>query len=92
MLQKTQDNAGFPQKPLSIEQLCEWAGVCRRFVEKEIACGKLKVRRLSPRLIRIMPADIEAWMNGDGARKEDQVEAAATSDEKNTGRGAKSAR
>ncbi|SRR5260221_10601178 len=50
---------------MSISQLCEWLGVGRRFVEMEIARGNLRVRRLSKRLIRIMPADIEAWLEGD---------------------------
>ena len=52
----------YPSQPLSIEQLCEWAGVSRRFLEMEIDRGHLKVRRLSKRLIRVMPKDVAAWM------------------------------
>jgi excisionase family DNA binding protein len=56
------DIANYPTRPLSIEQVCEWAGVSRRFLELEIERGNLKVRRLSKRLIRIMPKDLAAWM------------------------------
>jgi excisionase family DNA binding protein len=52
----------YPSRPLSIEQLCEWAGVSRRFLEMEIERGNLKVRRLSRRLIRVMPKDVADWM------------------------------
>jgi excisionase family DNA binding protein len=52
----------YPSRPYSIEQLCEWASVSRRFVEMEIERGNLRVRRLSTRLIRIMPKDVAAWM------------------------------
>jgi hypothetical protein len=54
--------ANYPTKPLSIEQVCKWAGVSRRFLELEIERGNLKVRRLSKRLIRILPKDLAAWM------------------------------
>jgi excisionase family DNA binding protein len=50
---------------MTIKQLCEWLGVSRRFVEKEIESGRLRVRRLSRRMIRIMPADLKAWLDGD---------------------------
>ncbi|MFY9984975.1 MAG: hypothetical protein WAK31_09455, partial [Chthoniobacterales bacterium] len=49
---------GYPDHPISIEQLAEWAGVSRRFLEMEIERGRLTVRRLSKRLIRIMPQDV----------------------------------
>jgi excisionase family DNA binding protein len=52
----------YPSRPFSIEQLCEWAGVSRRFVEMEIERGNLKVRRLSKRLIRILPKDVADWI------------------------------
>jgi excisionase family DNA binding protein len=57
----------WPTRPMTIKQLAEWAGVGRRFIELEIERGHLRVRRLSKRLIRIMPADIEAWMEGQKA-------------------------
>jgi hypothetical protein len=50
----------YPDRPVSIEQLGEWAGVSRRFLEMEIERGNLKVRRLSKRLIRVMPKDVAA--------------------------------
>jgi hypothetical protein len=53
---------GYPDRPLSIEQLGEWAGVSRRFLEMEIERGNLKVRRLSKRLIRITPQDVADWL------------------------------
>jgi hypothetical protein len=54
--------SSYPQRPQSIEQVCEWGGFSRRFLELEIARGRLKVRRLSKRLIRILPKDIIEWM------------------------------
>jgi hypothetical protein len=52
----------YPTRPFSIEQLCEWAGVSRRFLEMEIDRGNLRVRKLSKRLIRVMPKDVVDWM------------------------------
>ena len=45
------------------EVIADRLGVGRRFVEKEIESGRLRVRRLSRRMIRIMPADIKDWMD-----------------------------
>ena len=37
-------------------------GCSRRFLEKQIAAGRLKVIRLSPRCVRIRPQDLAAYL------------------------------
>ena len=54
---------GLPTRPLSINEFCEWFGVCRRFVELENERGNLRFRRLSKRKILIMPEDIDRWVD-----------------------------
>jgi hypothetical protein len=53
----------FLSKPRTKTELCEWIGCCPRFLESEISAGRLRVRRLSARLVRIMPSDIQAWLD-----------------------------
>lgn len=53
----------YPTRPLSIAELCQWASVSRRFVELEIERGNLPVRKLSNRLIRILPGDVRVWLD-----------------------------
>ena len=35
----------------------------RRFLEKQIAAGRLKVVRLSPRCVRVRPEDLAAYLD-----------------------------
>jgi hypothetical protein len=53
----------FLSKPRTKTELCEWLGCCPRFLESEISSGRLRVRKLSVRLVRIMPNDIQAWLD-----------------------------
>jgi hypothetical protein len=59
----SQQKDSFLSKPRTKTELCEWIGCCPRFLESEISSGRLRVRRLSARLVRIMPSDIQAWLD-----------------------------
>jgi len=52
----------FPDRPLSLADLAAWLGVSRRFLEVQIEKGQLRVRRISPRCIRILPGDVARWL------------------------------
>jgi hypothetical protein len=53
----------FLNRPRTKAELCDWLGCTPRFLEREISHGHLRVRKLSSRLIRILPADIQAWLD-----------------------------
>jgi hypothetical protein len=53
----------FLSRPRTKAEVCEWLNFTPRFLESEISHGRLRVRRLSARLIRIMPADIISWLD-----------------------------
>jgi excisionase family DNA binding protein len=53
----------FPASPMKVTEVAKWLGVSRRFIEVQIARGNLRVRRISARCIRILPSDLEAWLN-----------------------------
>jgi hypothetical protein len=48
---------------MSAHELAVWLTVSRRFIETQIDKGFLRVRKIRPRCIRILPQDIEAWLN-----------------------------
>jgi hypothetical protein len=48
---------------MSVEELADWAGVSRRFLETQIEKGFLRVRKISPRCIRILPGDVAQWLD-----------------------------
>jgi Helix-turn-helix domain len=52
----------FPTRPLSIAELAAWLDVSRRFLEGQIEKGQLRVRRISPRCIRVLPGDVARWL------------------------------
>ena len=52
----------FPSRPMSLAELASWLDVSRRFLELQIEKGHLRVRRISPRCIRILPGDVAAWL------------------------------
>jgi len=52
-----------PARPLTIAELCEWLGVSRRYVEGQVAKGRLRVRKISSRLVRVMPSDVVRWLD-----------------------------
>jgi hypothetical protein len=53
----------FPDRPFSIVELANWLGVSRRFLEIQIAHGRLHVRRISPRCVRVLPGDVASWLD-----------------------------
>jgi predicted DNA-binding transcriptional regulator AlpA len=53
----------FFAKPRSRDELAEWTGCTRKFLESEVKAGRLRARRLSCRLIRFLPDDIRDWMD-----------------------------
>lgn len=52
----------FPAKPMTVAGLAAWLDVSRRFIEGEVSRGHLRVRKISPRCVRIMPSDIARWL------------------------------
>jgi excisionase family DNA binding protein len=48
---------------MSLEELADWLGVSRRFLEVQIEKGRLRVLRISPRLVRILPGDVAKWLD-----------------------------
>jgi len=51
-----------PSKPLTKQELAGFLGVSERFLELEINRGRLRAVRLSNRLLRFRPIDVERWM------------------------------
>jgi hypothetical protein len=52
-----------PDRPMSITELASWIGCSRRFLEVQVERGKLRIRRISPRLVRVMPGDVARWLD-----------------------------
>jgi hypothetical protein len=53
----------FFSRPRSVEALAEHLDCTPRFLRNEILAGRLKARRLSSRLIRLMPGDVQQWLD-----------------------------
>jgi hypothetical protein len=47
---------------LTKSQVCQLAKCSPKFLEKETKDGHLRVHRLSPKLVRFRPIDIENWL------------------------------
>jgi excisionase family DNA binding protein len=50
------------ERPRSIEEIARYLGSTEKFIRTKIDRGELKARRLSPRLIRVMPGDLRRWL------------------------------
>jgi hypothetical protein len=48
--------------PLSKSQLCEWLHCSPKFVEAEVARGRLRPHKLSHRLVRFSWNEIDRWL------------------------------
>jgi excisionase family DNA binding protein len=48
--------------PLSKSQLCEWLHCSPKFVEAEVARGRLRPHKLSHRLVRFSWDEIDRWL------------------------------
>jgi excisionase family DNA binding protein len=44
-------------------ELAAFLDVSERFLETEVAAGRLRAIKLSTRALRFMPKDVEAWLN-----------------------------
>jgi hypothetical protein len=72
------ETKNYPPRPLSPEELAEWLGCTRRFLEYEVVKGNLKVRRITKRLTRFLPGDVARWLErGASMLKDEQKEAAS---------------
>ena len=50
-------------KATSPEELASFIGCDERFIYGEIARGRLKARKLSRKMIRLLPEDVESWLS-----------------------------
>ena len=48
-------------RPWTKKELCEWANCSPRFIEIEVAHGRLRAVRLGNKFVRFLPRDIERW-------------------------------
>jgi excisionase family DNA binding protein len=55
-----------PEKPQSPQELASFLHMSRRFIENEVAGGRLKARRLSRRAVRFFRSDIVEWLEKAG--------------------------
>jgi excisionase family DNA binding protein len=51
-----------PGRPLTKRELAMFLGITERFIELEVNRGRLRAVRLSNRLLRFRPIDVERWM------------------------------
>jgi excisionase family DNA binding protein len=59
---KTTFTSSVPDRPLSIDELCEWLNISRRYVNHEMAKGNLRRCTMGKNLVRLLPADINEWI------------------------------
>jgi hypothetical protein len=52
------------QRAASFKEVAEFLNTDVSFIEREAHRGKLKVRKFSHRMIRILPHDLIAWLEG----------------------------
>ena len=50
-------------KPLTVPQLAEWLQVSRRYLNYEMESGRLRRTVFGTHLVRLLPDDINAWLN-----------------------------
>jgi excisionase family DNA binding protein len=51
-----------PGKPFTKRELSKFLGISERFIELEVNRGRLRAVKLSTRLLRFRPSDVERWM------------------------------
>jgi hypothetical protein len=49
-------------RPIKIEQLREWLGCSRRYLNSEMARGNLRRCVLGQNLVRLLPEDVNEWL------------------------------
>jgi excisionase family DNA binding protein len=50
------------RKPFTKRELSNFLGISERFIELEVNRGRLRAVKLSNRLLRFRPIDVERWM------------------------------
>jgi excisionase family DNA binding protein len=58
----------FFSKRRSIDELAEYLTATRPFLWDQIAKGKLRAVRLTPKFIRVMPDDLREWLERSATR------------------------
>ena len=58
----------FLSKPRSVQEVAEYLGSTEKFIWNQIWRGHLRVHRFSPKLLRIMPADLKDWIQRAGEK------------------------
>lgn len=58
-------------RPLTVRQVAERMGISRCAVYDAIRDGKLQALKLSPKLIRILPVEVDRWINGSSTARGD---------------------
>ena len=51
-----------PGKPFTKRELSKFLGISERFIELEVNRGRLRAVKLSNRLLRFRPIDVNRWM------------------------------
>jgi hypothetical protein len=49
--------------PWTKKELSDWCNCTKRFLELEVAAGRLRAVKLGTRAVRFLPRDIERWIN-----------------------------
>jgi excisionase family DNA binding protein len=52
-----------PERPQTADELAEWVGTSRRFIEGEVQRGNLRARKIGSKLVRFLRSDIADWLN-----------------------------
>jgi excisionase family DNA binding protein len=55
-----------PSGPQSPQELADFLGMSRRFIETEVSRGRLRARKLSNRAVRFFRSDIVEWLEKAG--------------------------
>jgi excisionase family DNA binding protein len=61
------------RKPFTKRELSNFLGVSQRFIELEVNRGRLRAVKLSNRLLRFRPIDVERWMESDLTSQEEEI-------------------
>ncbi len=56
------------ERALTVEEAMEIMGLCRTEFLREVALGRLRVRRISQRKMVVPPSAVRAWLNPEGIR------------------------
>ena len=60
---RTEPVTSLGARPVTKKELSQWANCSPRFIEIEVAHGRLRAVRLGNRFVRFLPRDIERWLD-----------------------------